>query len=98
LVRAIHVFFQELLDVYKRFVVLTAGDDNFKPKSHLMVHVTVRASYQGNPWWYQCFLDESLNKVLKGVLSTASQQTFEAVAYFKLQHVLESSAKRARNS
>jgi hypothetical protein len=92
----IWLHFKELLDSYKRFCVLTVGDDNHRPKNHLMCHQICRASVHGNPWSYTLFADEALNNTLKAVLRNVSQLSFEPMAYFKLKAAMQHAQKRAR--
>ena len=40
---------QRLMDVYKRHLALMAPVGLFVPKHHLMLHLTHRASFFGNP-------------------------------------------------
>ena len=89
-------FHKELLNYVKRYVVLSHRFDLQKPKLHLWMHCTARSLELGNPWFYQCFEDESQNKVLKKVLENVSQQTFEAVALSKMDKVLDKSHKRRK--
>jgi hypothetical protein len=88
--------FKELMDCWKRFCVLTAADGFAKPKTHLMMHLVIRSAYQGNPWDYKVFEDESLNKLLKAVLRNVSQANFDASTFVKLEASLQHSAKRFR--
>ena len=67
---------EELVDLAKRFVVITAEYDVRKPKLHLFLEMTRRAEDIGNPWYYHCFYDEALNKVLKATLRNVSQSNF----------------------
>ena len=58
------------------------------PKHHLMYHLIRRAAYQGNPWHYTVFLDESLNKLLKRMLRLCHQVKFEVMALAKGRELL----------
>ena len=59
-------------------------DVDLTPKAHQMLHATVRQAISGNLWYHNCFLDESLNKVLKTVCRNCPQNNFEIVLYTKL--------------
>ncbi len=88
---------QRLLDQWKRFVRLTADYDLNIPKTHLVFHLILRMGYQGNPWFYHTFVDESLNKTLKKVLRWCQQSTFEAMCLAKASELLRRmGAKRQR--
>jgi hypothetical protein len=72
--------------------------DLFVPKHHVILHALGEANDKGNPWLYASWLDESLNKVLKGCCRNASQITFEEVVLSKISEVLkaEPTVNRAR--
>ena len=53
-----------------------------------MYHLIRRAAYQGNPWTYTVFLDESLNKLLKRMLRLCHQVKFEVMALAKGKELL----------
>jgi len=76
---------QELIDLWNRHVILAKDLGICLPKTHLMFHLHDRIENQGNPWLYQCFLDESLNKDLKKVLRLCHQSNFEVAAMVKLR-------------
>ena len=85
---------QELLDLWKRHMSLMTEFDIFTPKHHLMFHMILRASVLGNPWMYNTFLDESLNKQLKAVCRLCHQVTFESIAILKITEVLKRQAAK----
>ena len=64
---------QSLLDTWKRIMKLSGLLLVGVPKTHLMLHCILRSRYLGNPVWYQCFVDESLNSTLKQVLRLCHQ-------------------------
>ena len=66
----------------------------YTPKHHLMTHVNARARYQGNPWSYHTFIDESLNKGLKKCLRLCHQATFERMAFARVTTVVTRGSKR----
>ena len=92
---------QEMMDTYKRHVVLARRlSYNLIPKHHLMFHLLARAASQGNPRFYSTWLDESLNRDLKLVLRNVSQCAFERLALAKMMLKLSapSAQKRRRGS
>ena len=80
---------QRMTDLWCRYMALTADLGLETPKAHLMFHVNNRAEFQGNPWAYNCFLDQGLNKVLKKRLRNCHQANFEWLALHKAQAVLK---------
>ena len=50
---------QEATMTWVHHLNLIALFDIFLPKHHLMLHVNHRAMFQGNPWMYTTFLNES---------------------------------------
>ena len=93
---------QQFLDIWIRWLTVSEPLDLFTPKAHLMVHLILRAGFHGNPLSYQCFLDESLNSVLKKTARNCHQAKFESSLMLKLEVVLrrkeatEQQAKRRR--
>ena len=79
---------QALLDVWKRVLAIGQTTRVVTPKSHLIVHLILRAGWLGNPLLYSTFEDESLNKTLKRVLRLVHQQNFERMGLVKLREVL----------
>ena len=61
------------------------------PKNHLLYHIVWRSEWQGNPWTYTCFWDESLNKSLKKCLRLCHQANFERRAFTRIAHILSNS-------
>ena len=88
---------QRLMDVYKRHLALMAPVGLFVPKHHLMLHLTHRASFFGNPSWYATWRDEGHNRDLKRVLRNCHQRFFEERAFMKLGSVLDRSKHRTVN-
>ena len=78
---------QRLVDVYKRVGL-------FVPKHHLMLHLTHRGVFFGNPSWYAAWRDEGNNRDLKRVLRNCYQRVFEDRAFMKLGSVLDRSKHR----
>jgi hypothetical protein len=69
----------------------------FVPKHHLIFHAICGTEESGNPWKYSTWMDESLNKTLKGCCKHASQITFETTILMKMNEVLkELFSKRSR--
>ena len=87
---------QDMLDNYKRHMVVIKKFGAYIPKHHATFHLLCDALRLGNPMTYHTFADEGLNKVLKQVLRNCSQLNFEATAFSKLEALLRSRAKRAR--
>ena len=85
---------QRLMDVYKRHLALMAPVGLFVPKHHLMLPLTHRASFFGNPSWYATWRDEGHNRDLKRVLRNCHQRFFEERAFMKLGSVLDRSKHR----
>ena len=82
-----------MLDCFKRHMVLVR-DYGTIPKHHQWLHGLLRQSTLGNARLYWNFLDESLNKVLKGCCKHASQATFEPTVLSKMRVSLLESRKR----
>ena len=76
---------QRLMDVHKRHLVLMAPVGLFVPKHHLMLHLTHRASFFGNPSWYATWRDEGHNRDLKRVLRNCYQRFFEEAKNLDLE-------------
>jgi hypothetical protein len=58
----------------------------YSPKHHLFVHLTIRSRRMGNPRYYSCFVDESLNMILRTVAQFAHRATLE-VRVFTMFHL-----------
>ena len=67
------------------------------PKHHLMIHLTCNMSHGGNAWNHACFLDESLNKLLKLACKNAHSSNFEGLAFCKLTELLERDARKRKS-
>ena len=59
------------------------------PNHHDIFHALAEANEKGNPWMYGAWLDESLNKLLKGCCRNASQLTFEETVLAKASELLK---------
>ena len=68
---------QDLFDSMKQHLLLMRDFEIFLPKHHLWTHMTARSERNGNPRLVANFLNESLNKLLKGACRNCSQMTFE---------------------
>ena len=66
------------------------------PKHHLWIHMTARSERNGNPRLVANFLNESLNKLLKGACRNCSQMTFEKSVLWKMRGALGVQSKRPR--
>ena len=68
---------QRLLDAYIRHCTMhIRSGGNFVPKHHLMLHCIQRIAVLGNPRWYHCYHDESLNGVVKKIAKSCHRMTF----------------------
>ena len=83
-----------LLSDYKRCVALSECMDIQTPETHLNFHMFVRAVWQGNPWSYHTFADESENKQLKKALRLVHQQNFESRALVKYRELARRAGKQ----
>ena len=72
---------QRLMDVYKRHLVLMAPVGLFVPGHHLMLHLTHRAFFIGNPSWYATWRDEGHSRDLKRVLRNCHQRFFRGACF-----------------
>ena len=84
---------QRLVDAFKWHLALMAPLGLFVPKHHLMLHLTHRASFFGNPLGYATWRDEGHNRDLKRVLRNCHHR-FEERAFMKLGSVLDRSKHR----
>ena len=82
------------MDVYRRHLVFMAPVGLFVPRHHLMLHLTSRALFYGNPSWYATWRDERHNRDLKRVLRNCHQRFFEERVFMKLESVLDRSKHR----
>ena len=89
-----HKNWQEMVNAYKRVLVLLKAFNIFVPKYHLFLHLLIRSREMGDPWYYSTWLDESLNETLKQILRHSSDATFERAAFFRMEHVLKRGQKR----
>jgi hypothetical protein len=89
---------QENFDRMLLHMELMRPFDVFLPKHHIILHALAEANEKGNPWFYGSWLDESLNKLLKGCCRGASQLTFEETVLAKVSELLkeEPTSVRAR--
>ena len=77
-----------MLGCYKQHMKLMKPFDIFIPKHHLMIHLTMRALYHGNPKFSAVWRDESYNKQLKMVLRKVHQLTFESRGLIKMSEFM----------
>ena len=54
-----------------------------KAKHHLFLHLTYRIATLGNPRFYSCYHDESINKVLARIAASCYRHTFERRLFSK---------------
>ena len=74
--------------LYNRYMELIAPLEIYVPKNHLVYHLLFNIPMHGNPKDYATWLDESLNKVLKGCCRNVSQATFEQTVLVRMADVL----------
>ena len=68
---------QRLLNAYLRHCSLYCRAGGvLAPKHHLMIHYIQRISYLGNPRFYSCYQDESLNGVVVKIARSCHRLTF----------------------
>ena len=67
-----------------------------KPKRHLLLHLVERIEQQGNPSFYSCWMDETLNKVLAAAGRAAHRAVWELRVLRLMEDHRELSAKRPR--
>eukprot|EP00974_Lingulodinium_polyedra_P021705 2096413-Lingulodinium_polyedra.AAC.1 len=84
----------ELLDMWKRFMLLVEPMEMYTPKAHLMFHLVTRSLLHGNPVHYQTFADEGLNRVLKRSLRLCHQSNFELMGLIKFGAALEKTGRQ----
>ena len=69
---------QEALDLWKRYLLLIRKTDmGCIPKDHMMIHNTMDQYWHGGMFLTGTFLDEGLNKVLKGLAKWSHSLVFE---------------------
>jgi hypothetical protein len=68
---------QQLLDAYVRHcMTFTRAGGVLVPKHHLMIHCIQRIAFLGNPRFYHCYHDESLNGVVVKIAKSCHRMTF----------------------
>ena len=69
---------QSFVDNTKRYIkVLEKLNWPTKPKDHMLLHMGPRAHFMGSPALYGNWLDESLNRDLKGIAAAAHSAVWE---------------------
>ena len=63
---------------------------NFKPKDHVLQHLSLRIMEQGSPALYGNWLDESLNKLLRDVAAHAHAAVHDVRVLMEWQKAYES--------
>ena len=84
---------QRTFDAFNRFVSMTDGipdytEECFQPKRHLMIHLLREQGFFGCPSKYANWLDEALNKLLKGTTRNVSQLTFDSTILPAMRRLL----------
>ena len=86
---------QACWDALGAHYALTASLDDFDtPKRHLVLHMLRMIPTAGNPRRYACWLDESLNRLLKASCRTISQATFDTSVLTAMRELLRGGTKR----
>lgn len=77
---------ERLLNVYIRHcaMYLRAGGV-FVPKHHFMIHCIQRFQYLGNPRFYHCYHDESLNGVVVKIVKPCRRMQFMHIVHEKFR-------------
>eukprot|EP00959_Pyramimonas_sp_CCMP1952_P238226 4978226-Pyramimonas_sp.AAC.1 len=66
-----------LLDLaLKHTALMELAEEEFAPKMHVWIHMTLMIPRCGNPRMYSTFVDESLNAVLAGIAACAHRATW----------------------
>ena len=84
---------QQSFDAYNRFILMTDGipdyaTECFQPKRHLMAHLLREQGFFGCPVKYATWLDEALNKLLKGATRNVSQLSFDNTVLPGMRYLL----------
>ena len=87
---------EQLFASYNMHIALMATFDVYTPKHHIIYHLLEKTDYQGNPREYACWLDESLNRLLKGACRNVSQATFEQSVLLAMRELLRPQCSHAR--
>ena len=80
---------QELHDLVRRHNELISQYGEQVPKHHMWVHMVVAAVAHGTPFDYDCFRDESQNKLLKSACRWVHQMHFEQSILHRMAHLLK---------
>jgi hypothetical protein len=86
---------KECLECYCAHIALIEADEQYKPKHHIVFHLINKMRWHGNPRLYNTWLDEALNKTLKGSCRQTSQATFERAVLLRMSSLLARPFKRA---
>jgi hypothetical protein len=77
---------QNLLDAYVRHLEMYIRAGGWLvPKHHLFVHCIQRICYLGNPRFYTCYKDESLNGVVVKIAKSCHKLTFMHTVHQKFR-------------
>ena len=75
---------EALMQAYLRHVCMfKRGGGALTPKHHLMFHLVQKTFERGNPKYYHCYRDESLNDIVGKIASTAHRLTFAETVHRK---------------
>jgi hypothetical protein len=87
---------EQLMESYNAHIALMAPFGVYTPKHHIIYHLLEKIGYQGNPREYACWLDESLNRQLKGACRNVSQATFEHSVLLAMRDLMRPDASHKR--
>jgi hypothetical protein len=77
---------QNLMNAYVRHCAMyVRAGGNLVPKHHLMLHCLQLSGQLGNPKYYSCYRDESLNGVLVKIARSAHRLTFMETVHKKFR-------------
>eukprot|EP00959_Pyramimonas_sp_CCMP1952_P467825 9492239-Pyramimonas_sp.AAC.1 len=77
---------QTLLDLcLRRITVAKSAGVLLVPKHHMWVHLTIGIRLTGNPRWFSCFTDESLNAGISTIAQTCHRAQWETRIFQKVR-------------
>ena len=84
---------RDAFEQWNRFLALLNSDPDLLadvdlPKKHITTHMLRELSLHGNPKWYACWLDEGLNRQLKGCCKHIHSANFEQCFLSGMRYLL----------
>ena len=67
-----------------------------KPKDHMLFHLAHEIPFKGSPALYGCWLDESINRLLKSVASGAHSLVHDRRVLSEFPRAYENDLKKRR--